>query len=154
VRRHVNLIRWVVLLSCLCFAGAAHGVSVGIGIGLDPTGLTLVSALAEMPITDLFDLRAEIGIASDRIAGLMLASAAILAHHPFPPVDPFAGLGIGAALTPPPFSTGLVLEAVAGVRIVPFHPVCLFGQLRYLARWSTAGWTLGPVYEAGLQLRF
>ena len=154
MKRHANLIRWVLVLSFLSLASAAHAVSVGIGIGWDPTGLTLVNALTEMPITDLLDLRAEVGIALDRAVGLMLASGAILAHYPFPPVDPFVGLGVGAALTPPPFSTGLVLEAVAGVRIVPFHPVCLFGQLRYLARWSAAGWTLGPVYEAGLQLRF
>jgi len=138
----------------LCFAGATYGISVGIGIGLDPTGLTLVNALAETSITNLFDLRAEASIASNQITGLMLANVAILAHYPFPPVDPFVGLGIGAALTPPPFSTGLVLEAVAGIRIVPFHPVYFFGQIRYLARWSTTGWTLGPVYEAGVQLQF
>ena len=84
----------------------------------------------------------------------MVATGTVLYHYPVPPIDPFVGLGGGVALTPPPFSTGVVVEGVAGVRAILFEPVALYGQIRYLIRWSGAGITTGPIYEAGVQLRF
>ena len=128
--------------------------SVGLALGLDPTGLFIVSAMTEMSVSGDLDLRAEAGIATDEIAGLMLATVTVLYHFPLEPFDPYLGLGGGLALTPPPFSTGAVAEAVGGVRIIPAEPFAIFGQIRYLVRWSGAGVTTGPIYEAGIQIRF
>jgi len=151
--------RSVLLLAVLALVGASLAVSaatsVGLVLGLDPTGLFVFSALAETSITPDLDLRTEAGIATaDDIAGLMLATATILYHYPLEPFDPYIGLGGGFALTPPPFSTGVVAEAVGGVRIIPSEPFVLFGQVRFLVRWSGGSVTTGPVYEAGVQIRF
>jgi len=148
-----RIILWALVATLFLGSGAA-ATTIGLGFGFEPTGLLIISALTETSITESLDLRAEAGIATDEIAGLMLATATILYHVPVPPVDPFLGIGFGAALTPPPFSTGVVAEGVAGLRVVPFEPICLYGQVRYLIRWSGAGITTGPIYEAGIQLRF
>ena len=133
---------------------SAAGTTAGIGVGVDPTGIYMFSAIVELPIGDNLDLRAEGGFATGDLAGLLLASGTILYHRPFPSVDPFIGLGLGGALTPPPFTTGLVLEGVAGVRIFPFDSLTVFVQVRYLARFTGIGWTSGPVYEGGIGIRF
>jgi hypothetical protein len=138
----------------MILGGAAHATSVGLAAGLDPTGIFLVNALTELPISPDFDLRAEVGFATGDMAGLMLVTGSVLGHHVFERVDPFLGLGVGVALTPPPFSTGLVLEGAAGVRLLPVDAVALFAQVRYLVRWLNDGFTSGPVYEAGLEVRF
>jgi len=130
------------------------GTTAGFCVGVDPTGIYMFSAIAELPIGGSLDLRAEGGIATGDLAGLMVAGLTLLYHRPFSPVDPFIGLGFGGALTPPPFTTGLVLEGVAGVRIVPVDPLVIFVQVRYLARWTDIGWTSGPVYEGGIGIRF
>lgn len=143
-----------ILLGAVLIAQAGFGATVGLAIGFEPTGLLLISAMTETSINPSLDLRAEAGIASDEIEGLMLATGTILYHVPLPPVDPFIGLGGGVALTPPPFSTGVVGEAVAGVRAAILDRVAVFGQVRFLVRWSGAGITTGPIYEAGIQVRF
>jgi hypothetical protein len=148
-----SAIVWGVLGAILLGVGAT-ATSIGVGFGLDPTGLLIISAMTETAVTDSLDLRAEAGIATDEIAGLMVATGTLLYHYPIPPVDPFVGIGAGVAMTPPPFSTGVVIEGVAGVRVTPFEPVALYGQIRYLIRWSGAGITTGPIYEAGVQIRF
>lgn len=148
-----SAIVWGVLGAILLGVGAT-ATSIGVGLGLDPTGLLIVSAMTETAVTDSLDLRAEAGIATDEVAGLMVATGTLLYHYPIPPVDPFVGIGAGVAMTPPPFSTGVVIEGVAGVRAILFEPVALYGQIRYLIRWSGAGITTGPIYEAGVQIRF
>jgi hypothetical protein len=134
--------------------GIAGATAVGFAVGLDPTGVFLLSALTELPVSPSFDVRTEIGIATGDMAGLMLITGSVLYHQVFPPVDPFVGLGVGVALTPPPFTTGLVLEGSAGLRILPIESVVLFAQVRYLVRWLGGGVMSGPVYEAGLEVRF
>ncbi len=141
------------MVAVLLGTGAA-ATTIGLGIGFDPTGLVVISALTETSITGALEIRAEAGFSTDEIAGLMLATGTLLYHYPAPPVDPFIGIGAGVALTPPPFSTGVVMEAVGGLRVIPLEPICLYAQVRYLVRWSGAGITTGPIYEAGLQLRF
>jgi hypothetical protein len=136
------------------FGTCGSATSVGFGLGLDPTGIVLISAITETPVSDSLELRAEAGVSTKRMEGLMLASAALLYHYPVPPIDPFVGLGVGVALTPPPFSTGMVAEGVVGIRVIALEPICFFFQARFLVRWSGAGVTTGPVYEAGAQLRF
>ncbi|MGB2984039.1 MAG: hypothetical protein WBC63_09305 [Candidatus Bipolaricaulia bacterium] len=148
-----RVIVWSVLATIL-LGVSTSATTIGFALGFDPTGLLLVSALTETAITDSLELRAEAGIATSEVAGLMVATGSILYHYPIPPIDPFVGIGVGAALTPPPFSTGVVLEGIAGVRVVPFEPVSFFGQIRYLVRWSGEGVSTGPIYEAGVQLRF
>jgi len=133
---------------------AVHGVAVGLSAGYEISGLFLVGALTEMAVNPLFDLRAQIGFATSDVSGLMLVSADLLAGWPVPPVEPYLGLGVGAALTPPPFSTGFVIEALIGVRAALSELVGGFIQARYLVRWSDAGWTAGPVFEGGLLVAF
>ena len=145
---------WLAFLVLIVVGGTASATSVGVGAGLDPTGIVIVSAVTELPIAEFFDLRAEVGFATDEIEGLMMVTLGGLAHYAFPPVEPFAGLGVGAALTPPPFSTGFVVEGYAGLRVTPFDPIFLFLQARLVARYSSTGWTIGPIYEAGIQVRF
>jgi hypothetical protein len=145
---------WAILVLVAWGLSVPAARSFGLALGFDPTELLIVSALTETAISENLDLRAEAGIATDEIAGLMLATGTILYHYPFPPVDPYIGIGGGLALTPPPFSTGVVAEAVAGARLVPAEPFALFGQVRFLVRWSGEGVTTGPIYEAGVQIRF
>jgi hypothetical protein len=134
--------------------GVAGATTVGFAVGLDPTGIFLLNALTELPVSPDIDVRAEIGMATGDMAGLMLITGSVLYHQVFPPVDPFVGLGVGVALTPPPFTTGLVIEGAAGLRILPLESVVLFAQVRYLVRWLSGGITSGPIYEAGLEVRF
>ena len=135
--------------------GVAGATTVGFAVGLDPTGIFLLNALTELPVSPDIDVRAEIGMATGDMAGLMLITGSILYHQVFPPVDPFVGLGVGVALTPPPpFTTGLVIEGMAGVRPWPVDIVALFAPVRYLVRWLSGGITSGPIYEAGLEVRF
>ena len=148
-----SAILWSVLAAILLGVGTT-ATTIGVGFGLDPTGLLVISAMTETAVTDSLDVRAEAGIATDEIAGLMLATGTILYHHSIPPIDPFVGLGLGVAVTPPPFSTGVVAEGVAGLHVVPFEPLALYAQIRFLVRWSGAGMTTGPIYEAGVQIRF
>ncbi len=136
------------LLGWASMPGMSSGV--GVSAGLDPTGLWLIGALTELSITDFIDLRAQIGFATQEIEGLMLASVSILPHMSLPPIDPFVGVGVGIALTPPPFSTGLVVEGVAGIRLVPTNVVSIMLQARYLLRWTEGILTSGPIFEGGI----
>jgi hypothetical protein len=149
-------VRWIVLLSVgltlSCFSASAS--TAGVGVGLDPTGLLLISALAEMPVGEILDLRAQVGFSTDQVEGLMLAGIDLIAHQTYPPVEPYIGVGVGAAITPPPFTTGMVFEGVAGARVVAFEPLLLFLQARLVLRYSGGIWTTGPVYEGGIQIRF
>lgn len=144
------------LLICLLGWGSMPGVSSGVGVsaGIDPTGLWLIGALTELSITEIVDLRAQIGFATQEIEGLMLASLSILPHLSMPPIDPFIGIGVGIALTPPPFSTGLVVEGAIGIRLVPANVVSIMLQARYLLRWTAGNWTSGPIFEGGILFGF
>jgi hypothetical protein len=134
--------------------GVAGATTVGFAVGLDPTGIFLLNALTELPVSPDLDVRAEIGVATGDMTGLMLITGSVLYHQIFPPVDPFVGLGFGVALTPPPFTTGLVIDGAAGLRILPLESVVLFAQVRYLVRWLGDGITSGPIHEAGSEVLF
>ena len=146
------------LLSCVLIVGwmslSAFAVGVGLSAGFDPTGLWLVGAATEVPALEYLDVRAQVGFATQGIEGLMLATFSVLPHFLAPPLDPFVGLGIGVAMTPPPFSTGFVVEGSAGLRIVPVDSVSLFVQVRYLMRYAASIWSTGPVYEGGITINF
>jgi hypothetical protein len=143
-----------ILAILFLLGGTAHATSVGLTAGLDPTGILLINAITELPVSPDFDLRAEVGFATGDVAGLMLITGSILGHRLFEPFDPFLGLGVGIALTPPPFTTGLVVEGSAGVRLAPLDGLLLLCEVRYLVRWLEEGFTSGPVYEAGLEVQF
>ncbi len=131
-----------------------QAVTIGFGVGYDVSGLILVNALSELPIAPALDVRAQVGFATPGVAGLMLITFDLLGHWVLPPFDPYVGVGIGTALTPPPYSTGLLLEAVGGVRVESFNVVQLFLEGRYLVRRTDVGWSAGPVFEGGLLVRF
>ena len=142
----VGLLAWI--------AVPGIGSSVGLTAGFDPTGLWVFGAVAELSVAEMADVRMHIGFATQEIAGLMLVGVSILPHWVIPPIDPFAGIGLGVALTPPPFSTGFVVEGVVGVRLVPASVVSILLQARYLARWTGEAWTSGPVFEGGILVHF
>lgn len=142
----IGLLGWVSL--------SGMGSGVGVVAGIDPTGLWLIGAMTELSITEIVDVRAQIGFATQEIEGLMLASLSVLPHVVVPPIDLFAGLGVGIALTPPPFSTGLVVEGSAGIRLIPSDVVSIILQARYLLRWTGGIWTSGPVFEGGILINF
>ena len=152
MRQTIAVALLISLLSLVSIPGMSSGV--GLTAGLDPTGLWLIGAVTELSITEIFDLRAQIGFAAQEIEGLMLASLSVLPHWLMPPIDPFAGVGVGVALTPPPFSTGLIVEGVAGMRLVPADVVSVILQARYLVRWTAGNWTAGPIYEGGILINF
>jgi hypothetical protein len=144
----------VCLAIILALGGVAKATSVGGVAGVDPTGIWIFTVLSELPLTTDLDLRAAVGLATGDLAGLMLVTGSLLYHWVTAPVDPFFGLGVGAALTPPPFTTGLVAEGTAGVRVLAADALVVFAEVRYLVRWSAEGITSGPIYEAGLEVRF
>jgi hypothetical protein len=144
----------VCLAIVLILGGVAAATSVGGAAGVDPTGIWIFTVLTELPLTTDLDLRAAVGLATGDLAGLMLVTGSVLYHWMMAPVDPFLGLGVGAALTPPPFTTGLVIEGTAGIRVLPVEMLAVFAEVRYLVRWSAEGITSGPIYEAGLEVRF
>ena len=150
--------KWVVLSLLIGLLGwvslSGMGSGVGVVAGIDPTGLWLIGAMTELSITEIIDVRAQIGFATQEIEGLMLASLSVLPHVVVPPIDLFAGLGVGIALTPPPFSTGLVVEGAAGIRLIPADVVSIILQARYLLRWTGGIWTSGPVFEGGILINF
>lgn len=125
----------------------------GTGVGIDPTGVLLVGVLADVTVGDLIDVRAQLGITTQNMGGLMLLGGAVLAHQVFPPFDPYLGGGIGLALTSG-FSTGFTVEGLVGTRVALFAPVAAFVELRYIARISEIGLTAGPLFAAGLLLSF
>ncbi len=143
-----------VLLGAGLIGVGLQAVTIGLGVGYEVSGLILVSALTETPINRSIDVRAQVGFATPHIAGLMLVTMDLLTHWAVPPLDPYLGIGIGAALTPPPFSTGLIVEGIAGLRAAPLDVVQLFLQARYLVRRSGVGWSTGPVFEGGLLAQF
>jgi len=138
----------------LAASGAAYGASAGITLGFDPTGLFVWGALTQTAVAETLDLRAQVAFTTSDAAGLLLATASVVAHPVWKPLQPFAGLGVGAAITPPPFASGLVLEAVGGLRVLTTSRVSLVFQARWLFRWSDAGVTSGPLFEAGIEVRF
>lgn len=131
-----------------------QAVTIGLGAGYEMSGLILIGALTETRISEWIDVRAQLGFASRDVAGLMLVTMDLLTHWLVVPLDPYLGLGIGAALTPPSFSTGLIVEGTVGLRVAPLDVVGLFVQARYLLRRSDTGWNAGPVFEGGLLVRF
>jgi hypothetical protein len=154
IRRSALVVLLVVLLVAPVLSVSA--TSIGLGGGLDPTGLLFVGALTETPIAEWIDLRAQMSIAlNSDIAGLMLISGAVLVHHPIEQsLDPFLGAGAGVALTPRGYSLGFTVNGLAGVRIALFEPVIAFANVHYIARFSDAGLTAGPIYEAGFEFLF
>ena len=148
-RTAFGLLAVVLMASVLCV-----GSGVGFTAGFEPTGLWILGALTELSISETFDVRAQIGFATHGIEGLMLVSISVVPHWPMPPVDPFVGLGVGVALTPPPYSTGVVVEAAAGIRLIPADVISILLQARYLLRWTGTTWTTGPVFEGGILMRF
>jgi len=135
------------------WTATAGPLSVGLGVGYDPTGIYLINLLTEKGLQDNLDLRAEVGLATGNVVGLMLLSGSALFHQPLLPLDPFAGAGAGLAVTRVP-SVGLILEGILGTRIVPFMPFGAFAEVRYVVRLSTSGLSAGPIYEAGLFVTF
>jgi len=153
MRRFSVLIAIVVVLAALTVPAAA--ISLGLGGGIDPSGLYFASILSEAPVGDFFGLRAEMSVAlSSDIAGLMVVSGGGFAHYPVAPFDPFLGLGIGVALTPNDYSLGFLVEGVAGSHIALFAPLSAFVDVRYIVRFTSEATTAGPLYEAGLSLSF
>jgi hypothetical protein len=147
---------WVgglILLVVGPWSAMATPLSVGLGVGYDPTGIFLINVLTEQALQENLDVRVEVGLATGNIVGLMVLSGNLLLHQPLLVLDPFAGAGLGLAVTRVP-SVGVTLEGILGTRIVPSMPFGAYAEVRYILRLSTTGFSAGPVYEAGLFVSF
>ncbi len=132
----------------------ASATSIGIGAGIDPTGMIMVGTITEMPLMDYLGLRAQLSVAvNSGIAGLMTMNATLCGYYPLPPFAPFIGLGGGVALTPSPYNWGGTLDALVGTHIAIAEPVSLFFDVHYVVRFSTVT-TYGPIYEGGISFSF
>jgi hypothetical protein len=151
--KHKAQVVIVFLLLLGLLVASVFAAQIGMGIGVDPTGVLLVNALAEISFGNLIDLRGQLGIVTQNVAGLLMLGGAVLVHQPFPPLDPYLGGGIGLAFAPG-FSTGFTVEGLLGTRIGLLAPVAAFIELRYVVRYSEIGWTAGPLFEGGLLLSF
>jgi hypothetical protein len=150
MRRAICILGLVFIVTSTAVAAP---LTLGLGAGFDPTGIFLINALTERALGEGADLRVEVGLASGNLVGLMLLSGSLLAHRPFLPLDPFAGVGGGLAVTRVP-SIGLTLEGILGTRILLFEPVGALVQVRYIFRLSASGLSAGPLYEAALLVSF
>ena len=147
--------KWAASTLAILLAAGLVGVELhAVTVGSEVSGLILLNALTEIRIRETFDLRPQVGFAMPGIAGLMHVTMDLLSHWPAPPLDPFLGLGIGAALTPPPFPTGLDIEGVAGARAAPSDAIWMSLQARDIVREARIGWSSGPVFEGGLLVGF
>jgi len=145
--------RRTLALGIVLLAPSVVAAMIGIAVGYGPSGLMLFSAVRETQVGESIDLRAEAGIATHEIAGLRLATGTVLYYFPWPPVDPFVGLGGGIAMTAPPFTTGVLVEADAGLLIDRIETIGFAGRLRDLVRWSEDQTWPEPVFGASLQRR-
>ncbi|TSA50230.1 hypothetical protein D4R47_02550 [archaeon] len=128
--------------------------SIGIGAGIDPTGMIMVGTTTETPLMDYLGLRAQLAIAvNSGIAGLMTMNATLCGYYPLLPFVPFIGLGGGIALTPSPYDWGWTIDALVGTHIAIAEPVSIFFDVHYVVRFSTVI-TYGPIYEGGISFSF
>ena len=141
----------MVLMAVPMYVGAT---SIGIGAGIDPTGMIMIGTVTEAPFTDFVGLRAQLSVAvNSGIAGLMTMNGAVCGYYPLLPFVPFIGLGGGVALTPSPYAWGWTLDALAGTHIAIAEPVSLFFDVHYVVRFSDVI-TYGPIYEGGISFSF
>ncbi len=150
MKRHIALVTVVLLLAA---AGAGYSASIGVGAGLDPTGLILFNVTSEVHFGDVLGMRAELGFSTINVEGLMLLGGLLFVHQPVEILDPFAGVGIGVAVTKADGSS-LTVEGAIGTHVALFAPVSAFIDIRYIVRFTAYGINSGPLYEAGLALHF
>ena len=132
---------------------SAFPASLGVGVGLDPTGLILFNVTSDMTLGESFGFRAELGFSTIDVAGLMLIGGLLFVHQPIEFINPFVGVGIGAAITKVGGSA-LTVEGEAGTKVALFGPLFAFADLRYIVRFTAYGINYGPLYEAGLAFNF
>ncbi len=148
--------RGILLLTTLAvvsFSLAAGATSIGAITGIDPTGIVLVGAVADVQINSLLDARMQLSLSvNSDIKGLLLVGGAVVARYPISIFVPFLGVGGGMAATPRGYSWGMTLDGIVGVRIVLAGPIAAFVDLHYITRFSAATITAGPLYEVGISL--
>ncbi len=150
MKQYIVLIAISLLLAA---AGTGYSASIGIGAGLDPTGLIVFDVTSEVHFGDSLGLRAELGFSTINVEGLMLLGGLLFVHQPVEIFDPFAGGGIGVAVTKADGSA-LTIEGAIGTHVTLLDPVSAFIDVRYIARFTEYGINSGPLYEAGLALHF
>ena len=150
--------KWLVLSLAIGLLGwislSGMSSSAGLTVGIEADGLWVIGAMTDLSVTEVIDLRVQVGFVPQDVEGLMLATFAVLPHLLLPPADLFIGIGTGFALTPQTFSNGLILEGTAGIRLVPVEMVSIILQARYLFRWTDVGVFSGPLFEGGILINF
>jgi hypothetical protein len=132
----------------------ASATSIGIGAGIDPTGIIMVGTTTETLFLEHFGLRVQIGIAvNSGINGLMTMNGIACGYYPVFPFMPFVGLGAGVALTPSGYN-GWTIDSLAGTHIFIAPPVSAFLDLHYVVRFSSSAITYGPIFEGGVSFSF
>ena len=150
MKRHL-----IVVIAVMVIVAAVPGYSttLGLGVGLDPTGITLVNLSAVAGVNTTINVRADMGFSTFNAARLILIDGMILAHYPVKVLDPFVGAGIGGAFTTAG-TNALIIEGVLGTNIALFPPLSAFIDMRYIVRFTPYGPDYGPLFEAGLALNF
>ncbi|HDL86170.1 MAG TPA: hypothetical protein ENH11_07600 [Candidatus Acetothermia bacterium] len=153
MKKRTLVVAIIVLLIVPVWASAT---SIGIGAGIDPTGMIMVGTITETPLIDFLGLRAQLSVAvNSGISGLMTMNATLCGYYPLPPFALFIGLGGGVVLTPSGVQNrlGWTLDALAGTHIAISEPASLFFDIHYVVRFS-AVITYGPIYEGGISFSF
>jgi len=93
---------------------SAFPASLGVGVGLDPTGLILFNVTSDMTLGESFGFRAELGFSTIDVAGLMLIGGLLFVHQPIEFIGPlfaFADLRYIARFTAYGINYGPLYEA-------------------------------------------
>ncbi len=155
MKRYLTLLTAVMVIMAVVpgYSATLGATRLGVGIGIDPTGITLASLSAVTEVSPTANVRANIGFSSLNAAWLMLIDGMVLAHYPVKALDPFVGAGIGGAFTTAG-TNALILEGTIGTNIALFPALTAFIDVRYIARFTPYGINTGPLYEAGLAFNF
>ncbi len=147
------LIAIVVVLVVATASGVGYATSVGVSMGFDPTGVVMANVLATVGVGNMINLRAELGLSTFSVSGLMLLDGMALIHYPIDVANPFAGVGIGGAFTRAG-TNAFTVEGVLGTDIALFPPMSTFIDVRYIVRFTPYGIDAGPLFEAGVAFNF
>ncbi len=150
-----TILLFMILAVVVLFASAmgAGMASIGAIAGIDPTGVMMVGAIADVPMNSFLDMRMQLSFSvNSDINGLLLVGGALVARYPISMFTPFFGVGGGVAVTPRGFSLGMTLDGIVGAHIALVGPVGAFVDLHYIARFTATTITAGPLYEAGISI--
>lgn len=143
----------VIVFLASVMAASTSAASIGAIAGIDPTGVMMVGAIADVPMNSFLAMRMQLSFSvNSDTNGLLLVGGMLVARYPTSIFTPFFGVGGGVAVTPRGFSFGMTLDGIVGAHIMLVGPVGAFVDLHYIVRFTATAITSGPLYEAGISL--